>query len=147
MDKSYYDTLIGFDLTIYPSYYEPWGYTPLESIAFHIPTVSTNLAGFGLWINSLGMGSSIDDGTAIVRRSDYNYFEAAENITEIVLSFSRKDEKETKEIRRKAKDTAEKALWKNFILQYYEAYDIALRRAAERMKALEEELPDETHES
>ena len=147
VDKSYYDTLIGFDLTVYPSYYEPWGYTPLESIAFHIPTVSTNLAGFGLWINSLGMGSSIDDGTAIVRRSDYNYFEAAENITEIVLSFSRKDEKETKEIRRKAKDTAEKALWKNFILQYYEAYDIALRRAAERMRALEEELPDETHES
>ena len=147
VDKSYYDTLIGFDLTVYPSYYEPWGYTPLESIAFHIPTVSTNLAGFGLWINSLGMGSSIDDGTAIVRRSDYNYFEAAEDITEIVLSFSRKDEKETKEIRRKAKDTAEKALWKNFILQYYEAYDIALRRAAERMKALEEELPDETHES
>jgi glycogen phosphorylase/synthase len=47
---SYYELLIGFDLSVFPSYYEPWGYTPLESIAFHIPTITTSLAGFGLWI-------------------------------------------------------------------------------------------------
>ena len=45
----YYDLLIGMDATVYPSYYEPWGYTPLESIAFGIPTITTNLAGFGHW--------------------------------------------------------------------------------------------------
>ena len=47
--KTYYDLLIGLDLTIYPSYYEPWGYTPLESVAFHIPTITTSLSGFGDW--------------------------------------------------------------------------------------------------
>ena len=47
-NMTYYDLLIGMDATVYPSYYEPWGYTPLESIAFGIPTVTTDLAGFGL---------------------------------------------------------------------------------------------------
>jgi len=46
---SYYDLLIGLDLTVFPSYYEPWGYTPLESVAFSVPTITTSLSGFGLW--------------------------------------------------------------------------------------------------
>ena len=49
-DLEYYDFLIGFDLSIFPSYYEPWGYTPLESVAFGIPTITTSLAGFGAWV-------------------------------------------------------------------------------------------------
>ncbi|MBP1646554.1 MAG: glycosyl transferase [Bacteroidetes bacterium] len=52
-DLNYYDLLLGYDLSVYPSYYEPWGYTPLESIAFHVPTVTTDLTGFGLWIQSI----------------------------------------------------------------------------------------------
>ena len=48
----YYDLLIGFDLTIFPSYYEPWGYTPLESLMFSIPTITTSLSGFGLWVRT-----------------------------------------------------------------------------------------------
>ncbi len=50
-DLPYYDVLIGLDLTIFPSYYEPWGYTPLESLAFSVPTVTTTLTGFGRWVN------------------------------------------------------------------------------------------------
>ena len=50
IDKTYYDLLIGLDLTVFPSYYEPWGYTPLESLAFAVPTVTTSLAGFGVWV-------------------------------------------------------------------------------------------------
>lgn len=49
-DMPYYDLLIGMDLTIFPSYYEPWGYTPLESLAFKVPTITTTLAGFGVWV-------------------------------------------------------------------------------------------------
>lgn len=146
VNKTYYDMLIGLDLTIYPSYYEPWGYTPLESIAFHIPTISTNLAGFGLWIKSMELGESINDGAAIIQRSDYNYFQAAESIKEIALSFTYKSEKERNEIGHRAKAIAEKALWKHFILKYYDAYEIALGRAAQRMKDLEEEHPDNPSE-
>lgn len=33
----YYDLLIGFDLTVFPSYYEPWGYTPWRALCFQFP--------------------------------------------------------------------------------------------------------------
>lgn len=52
INMSYYDLVLGNDLCIYPSYYEPWGYTPLEAIAFKVPCITTDLAGFGLWANS-----------------------------------------------------------------------------------------------
>ena len=46
LNMPYYDLLVGMDLTAFPSYYEPWGYTPLESLAFKVPTITTTLAGF-----------------------------------------------------------------------------------------------------
>ena len=46
---TYYEALSGCDLGVFPSYYEPWGYTPLESAAYAVPTVTTDQAGFGLW--------------------------------------------------------------------------------------------------
>ena len=46
-DQHYYDVLTANDLTLYPSYYEPWGYTPLESVAFKTPCITTDLSGFG----------------------------------------------------------------------------------------------------
>jgi phosphorylase/glycogen(starch) synthase len=63
---SYYDLLPGFDLSVFPSYYEPWGYTPLESLAFGVPTVTTSLAGFGLWVRS----TSKDSGITVIDRDD-----------------------------------------------------------------------------
>ena len=53
INMSYYDVVLGNDLCIYPSYYEPWGYTPLEAVAFKVPCITTDLAGFGLWVNYL----------------------------------------------------------------------------------------------
>ena len=52
VELSYYDTVLGNDLCVFPSYYEPWGYTPLEAVAFHVPCITTDLAGFGLWANN-----------------------------------------------------------------------------------------------
>src|SRR5215468_8612106 len=70
LNSSYYDLLIGMDATVFPSYYEPWGYTPLESIAFGIPTVTTDLAGFGLWARTEGAdGNDWKKGVKIVERT------------------------------------------------------------------------------
>ena len=125
---SYYDVIIGKDLSVYPSYYEPWGYTPLESVAFHVPCVTTSLSGFGMWANSVkGGNSTIMDGVEVIRRTDYNYSEVADRIKETVSDFSLLSDKEVEEIRKKAKKLSDKALWKNFIKYYYEAYDIALK--------------------
>lgn len=129
----YYDLMIGNDLTVYPSYYEPWGYTPLESVAFHVPTITTDLAGFGLWVNSInGKYGELKDGVKVIHRTDYNYSEVADAIKDTVSEFSVMSAQEIKKIRMKAAAIAEKALWKHFIQYYYEAYDIALRNAQKR---------------
>ena len=132
MNKEYYDILLGQDLSVYASYYEPWGYTPLESVAFRVPTITTDLAGFGLWVNSLKNQHGINDGVEVLHRSDYNDSEVADGIKDTITLFADKSEKEVKEIRKRAADVAEQALWKHFIQYYYEAYDIALRNALKR---------------
>ena len=132
-NKDYYDVLIGNDLSVYPSYYEPWGYTPLESAAFHIPTITTNLAGFGLWVNSvLGRRGELLDGVEVISRTDSNYFDAADVITKNICNFAKLSEKEVNDCRKKVAKIAEKALWKHFIKNYLEAYDVALSAAKNR---------------
>ncbi len=132
-NKHYYDVLLCQDLSVYPSYYEPWGYTPLESVAFKVPTITTDLAGFGIWVNGLKNQHGIDDGVEVIHRSDYNYFEVADAIKDTIVRFSGKNDAEVKAIRKRAAQVAEQALWKHFITYYYEAYDVALRNAQKRL--------------
>ena len=134
-NKLYYDLIIGADITVFPSYYEPWGYTPTESVAFHVPCITTDLAGFGLWANSLkGAPSEIEDGVKTIHRSDYNFEEVSETIAQTILKFSKFDNAQVKAARKAAERVAEQALWKHFIKYYYEAYDIALRKRDERLR-------------
>ena len=129
----YYDLLVGMDLCIYPSYYEPWGYTPLESVAFHVPCITTDLAGFGLWANKVKGGQSVLlDGVHTVHRSDYNFEQAASEICDAVVNFTQIDNTAVEQTRKNAAALAEKALWKHFITYYQQAYDIALRKAKGR---------------
>lgn len=130
---SYYDIVLGNDLCVYPSYYEPWGYTPLEAVAFKVPCITTDLAGFGLWANSeKGAYCEIEDGVKVVHRTDYNYSEVADAIKDTVAKFSNFNDKQIKAARTKAYNLSKKALWSEFIKYYYQAYDVALRKAAER---------------
>jgi len=122
----YYDLLIGLDLTIFPSYYEPWGYTPLESIAFHVPTITTNLAGFGLWAETAEEKSEWKC-VNVVERTEDNYFEVAETIKEIIIRYSEHDAEQTSKIRKNAHTLSKKADWSHFIRYYLKAYDIALK--------------------
>ena len=134
-NKLYYDLLIGNDLTVFPSYYEPWGYTPTESVAFHVPCITTDLAGFGLWANALkGGASEIEDGVKTIHRSDYNFNEVSDTIRDTILKFSQMDSKQVDAARKNAEKVAEKALWKHFIKYYYAAYKKALTRRDERIK-------------
>lgn len=135
VNMTYYDVVLGNDLCIYPSYYEPWGYTPLEAIAFKVPCITTDLAGFGLWANGVfGHPGEITDGVKVIHRTDYNYSEVADIIKDTVANFSGLPEKTVETCRRNADALSKKALWSHFINYYYEAYDIALRKAEARMK-------------
>ncbi|MCI5913527.1 MAG: glycogen/starch synthase [Prevotella sp.] len=133
INMSYYDLVLGNDLCIYPSYYEPWGYTPLEAIAFKVPCITTDLAGFGLWANSeKGEYSEIEDGVKVIHRTDYNYSEVADVIKDTVSKFSNMTDVQIKKCRANADKLSKKALWCEFIEFYYDAYDIALAKANER---------------
>ncbi|GEM_PF-140 len=89
-DINYYDILIGFDITVFPSYYEPWGYTPLESIAFKVPTITTILSGFGEFVKS-NFGN-VDDAVFVIDRNDDNYNEASAQIAEKLIELTKKQE-------------------------------------------------------
>lgn len=133
----YYDIILGNDLCIYPSYYEPWGYTPLEAIAFKVPCITTDLAGFGLWANAVkGRHCEIEDGVKVVHRTDYNYSEVADRIKETIIKFSNFTPAEVKRARSNAYNLSKKALWKEFIENYYIAYDFALNKAEQRKNNL-----------
>ena len=135
VNMTYYDVVLGNDLCIYPSYYEPWGYTPLEAVAFKVPCITTDLAGFGLWANKeFGHYGEISDGVKVIHRTDYNYSEVADIIKDTVAEFSAMPQKAVDACRKQADALSKKALWSEFITYYYEAYDIALRKAEERMK-------------
>ncbi len=130
----YYDLLIGNDLAVYPSYYEPWGYTPLEATAFHVPCITTSLSGFGLWANKeMGHQSKIQDGVEVITRNDYNFNEVVDNIVSTIATYSALDSRKQNAIRKKAASLSEKALWKHFIQYYFEAYNIALRNRNQRL--------------
>ena len=132
-NMKYYDLVLGNDLCIYPSYYEPWGYTPLEAIAFKVPCITSDLAGFGLWVNSeLGRYGEIMDGVKVIHRTDYNYSEVADKIKDTVAEFSNLSVSDINKSRANAEKLSRKALWSNFIKYYYQAYDYALRKAGER---------------
>ena len=135
INKSYYDVVLGNDLCIYPSYYEPWGYTPLEAVAFKVPCITTDLAGFGLWANTvLGHDGTVEDGVQVIHRTDTNYNEVADDISNTIVRYSSFDAKQTAVSRKAAEAISKKALWSHFIKYYFEAYDIALRKAIERKK-------------
>jgi glycosyltransferase involved in cell wall biosynthesis len=126
----YYDLLIGFNLTVFPSYYEPWGYTPLESIAFSIPTITANLSGFGLWAREEGaIDSNFNTGVEVIDRTDNNYFEVAEKIKESILKYASDfTPEQVRKTREAAKKLSQKASWNYFIKYYLDAYNFALKK-------------------
>ncbi|WP_165020756.1 glycogen/starch synthase [Dysgonomonas sp. ZJ279] len=133
-NMTYYDLLIGMDLTVFPSYYEPWGYTPHESIAFSVPTITTTLAGFGLWMRKMGDERGMSDGAEVIKRDDYNFIEVSEDICNRIFEMTTKSEEQEVLLRESALDRAGLADWAHFYKYYEDAYALALDEAQERNK-------------
>ncbi len=139
---TYYDILPALDITVFASYYEPWGYTPLESIAFGVPTVTTDKSGFGQWIESDVAGAKIESpleslkktGAVVAPRDDNSYWQTVKTIAHTLESFSGADKKTVGECSKAASATAALADWKLFISKYDEAFQIAEKNRDERMK-------------
>lgn len=133
-NMSYYDLLIGMDASVFASYYEPWGYTPLESIAFGIPTMTTTLSGFGQWIKSEFENTFERCGAVAIERNDSNYQEVVNRIAEELYYLIQLDEKKRKQISKAAKATASKADWAEFIKYYEIAFNKAINKFEDNLK-------------
>ena len=132
LNLPYYDLLIGLDLTVFPSYYEPWGYTPLESMAFHVPTITTSLSGYGVWCKEQGC-TTIDKGVAVIYRNDSNTHDVISHIVNTIEYYLSLTPKKVSAARDAAVKLALQAEWKNFFTYYREAYTIALKKSLARM--------------
>ena len=141
LNMPYYDLLVGMDLTAFPSYYEPWGYTPLESLAFKVPTITTTLAGFGLWVKE--HYNMNHPGIEVIHREDGDASNVATAIAEWVKNYTQVGETEMQKDRDNAKDVSRIALWDNLINYYKQAYTIALNQVSVRLK----DLPANMNES
>ena len=128
--KTYYDLLIGMDVSVFPSYYEPWGYTPLESCAFHVPTITTSLAGFGAWAAQ----QKDQYGVIVIERNDSNFEQVATHIADDLLRFDRLSKEDKARARKEAAAVAKRADWKHFFKYYHKAYEIAITNAQKRNK-------------
>ena len=129
---SYYDTVVGVDATVFPSYYEPWGYTTLESVAFGVPTVTTSLSGFGSWICAERGNGFAASGVDVVERNDHNYPQVVDAIADDIRELASMDDAAREDIRKAAVATSDAALWQYFMTYYEDSYRIALDAAAQR---------------
>jgi glycosyltransferase involved in cell wall biosynthesis len=123
---SYYDLLCGMDASVFASYYEPWGYTPLESMAFGAPTVTTDLAGFGMWLKTQLSGNDITEGAAVIHRNDDNYFETVDAVCSNIQLLIKNSNMEA--IRQNCFRIAQRADWEHFIIYYKAAFVNAFDR-------------------
>jgi phosphorylase/glycogen(starch) synthase len=130
-NRKYYDLLSACDLSVFPSYYEPWGYTPLESLAFGVPSITTSLSGFGRWAEA---SFDKNTGLGVVPRGDSNDGEVIQSISNLISSFCKGDEVYIAQAKKDAIRIAKAAQWKNFIKYYNQTYAQAIKKASGRKK-------------
>ncbi len=125
----YPEFLSAFDLSIFPSYYEPWGYTPLESVSMGIPTLTSDRSGFGQFVLKT---KGVDDAVTVVHRQQDNDNDVINGIVDTVRKFSEKSDSDIANTSSKALKLAEKLLWKDLISNYQKSWDIALTKSESR---------------
>ncbi len=130
INHPYFDFLQGFDLSVFPSYYEPWGYTPMESIAFGVPTLTTNLAGFGMWAQQ--RVSEEQKAVRVIERKDSERENCIEEILSFVLEHLNAEEEERKQAKQECKLLSRALVWENLIANYCNAYSFAIDKAEQR---------------
>ena len=126
---SYEQIIASSDLTIFPSFYEPWGYTPLESIAYSTPTITTDLAGFGDWVSAVTR-QNFSNAVFVLKRRENKKQKVIAALNKHLLTEIKKchDKIYVAGVRKEALEVAYLADWKNFYQGYLEAYQETLQK-------------------
>ena len=124
LNLSYYEAIAGCHLGIFPSYYEPWGYTPLETAAMGVPSITTDLAGFGRFIAPQKREG--DKGIFILPRLGKTENEVIDELHNIMYRFAKLDHSERVENKMLAKQLSMLADWKHLVKNYIRAHNMAI---------------------
>jgi glycogen(starch) synthase len=125
-DLSYYNAMNACHLGLFPSYYEPWGYTPLECGALAVPSLTTDLGGFGRFLLNKTTGTS---GIYVLKRHGREMKDVIKDFVDILYNFSKLNLKERVQQKMLAKELANLADWNVFIQNYFDAHEMAFKRA------------------
>ena len=129
LNMRYDEVLAACDLGVFPSWYEPWGYTPQESAAHAVPTVTTDLSGFGLWVRS---SQRRKKGVTILCRRQTSYDETVASLRDVLLQYVSLPEEQMQEHRLMVRNVADACSWEQFFPYYIQAYGLALDKARQR---------------
>ena len=133
-NMTYSEFLAAFDFSVFPSYYEPWGYTPLESVALGIPTLTSDVSGFGKFVQQECTGN---EAVTVVPRQVGDIDKVIDEIVSALRRFLSLTEKGADQITESALQVANKLLWKDLIVSYQKAWDVALEKSGGRHYMME----------
>jgi len=129
VDLAYYDAMAGCHLGVFSSYYEPWGYTPLEAAALNVPAIASDLSGFGRFIDPK-LAHDMNDGIFVHKRYRQSYEQQVAQLSELLYAFSKRDKHLRAKNKLNAKELATLADWKELIANYITAHNLALDRVS-----------------
>ncbi|MBQ9453343.1 MAG: alpha-glucan family phosphorylase [Desulfovibrio sp.] len=135
----YEDIIMSCDNGCFPSWYEPWGYTPQESAAWSVPTMTTDLSGFGMWAREELRDGEPKPGITVIPRRGTSFEQTATLLHEHLLKVATCPQEELTEWRTQARYLAERTSWRFFYENYRQAFRLALNKAGLRVQ------PDATH--
>lgn len=124
----YEEFVRGCHLGVFPSYYEPWGYTPAECTVMGIPSITTNLSGFGCFMQDL-IEHPEDEGCYIVDRRMQSVEDSVNQLTEHMFTFCNKSRRQRINQRNRVERLSPLLDWKNLGIEYSKSRQLALRRA------------------
>ncbi len=121
----------GCHMGIFPSYYEPWGYTPMESVALGLPAVTTDLSGFGAYVEH-HIADNQENGIVVIKRRGRSFDAATSDLVDYLTRFAQLNRRQRIELRNRVERLSEKFDWSVLIGAYHEAHELALERVGAR---------------
>jgi len=131
LDLNYYECMTGSHLGVFSSFYEPWGYTPLEAAALGISSITTDLAGFGRYVLKHREDPKTP-GIFVLKRFNVDDETAVENLANLLYEFTKLSKEERIKNKIEANRISKLADWNILIKNYFEAHKLALKIFLER---------------
>jgi len=123
-----YNTFVrGCHLGIFPSMYEPWGYTPLECLASGLPSITSEVAGFGDYVVN-NIPDHDKKGMYIIKRKGRDFSEIAEDLANMMFDFVKLTRRERIALRYKCEEESLHFDWSNLGKFYDDAYNEVVLR-------------------